>query len=288
MTGPVCVGLTTLDVIHTLPGTLAVGVKSLASSTVTVAGGPAANAAITCAAITGGCTLITGLGASAAASSVRAELESLGVRVIDCAPADFVLPVASAVIETTGERTVVSPGATSTTFTLSPDAAAAVTEADVILLDGHHPGLARGALDCDAIRVLDAGSAKPYAEQWLPRLDILAASADYAVGLGLGSVEQVVQHGLTAGAAAVVVTDGAGPICWATGADSGLVEPSAVVAVDTLGAGDAFHGALLAGLTWATDWKQQLPELVSMAAQVASLRVAVPGPRAWLSRLPSR
>jgi sugar/nucleoside kinase (ribokinase family) len=60
------------------------------------------------------------------------------------------------------------------------------------------------------------------------------------------------------------------------------VEP--VMVVDTLGAGDAFHGAYA---YFSTRTKGGVADLVERSARVAALRCSVVGPRAWLSELSS-
>jgi sugar/nucleoside kinase (ribokinase family) len=60
-----------------------------------------------------------------------------------------------------------------------------------------------------------------------------------------------------------------------------LVDIPEVAAVDTLGAGDAFHGALVAALASGVG----LPSAVTSAVEVASTRVQHVGPRVWLNQL---
>jgi sugar/nucleoside kinase (ribokinase family) len=55
----------------------------------------------------------------------------------------------------------------------------------------------------------------------------------------------------------------------------------AVTAVDTLGAGDAFHGAYSYYRAGSGDLEQHLDN----AARVAALRCSIVGPRAWLDAL---
>ena len=52
-----------------------------------------------------------------------------------------------------------------------------------------------------------------------------------------------------------------------------------VAAVDTAGAGDAFHGALAVALATGQD----LPVALASAVRVAGIRVVHAGPRAWLT-----
>ena len=273
----VCVGLATLDVVQRFPGPLTRGVKAVSDAVELAAGGPAANAAVTCAALGVRVTLVTAIGGGPAADVVRADLERHGVRVVDCAGEGFEVPVASVLVERDGTRTVVSPGARSSEARPTAEAIAALGAAGIVLLDGHHPGLAEAALEGPALVVLDAGSPKPHVEQWLPRVDVLAASADYAAGLGL-TADEVLARGLAAGSRGVVVTQGPDEVLWADGGHRGRRRPPTVDAVDTNGAGDAFHGALVAALARGED----LESAVARAVEVASLRVTSAGARGWL------
>ncbi|MFV0459985.1 MAG: PfkB family carbohydrate kinase [Actinomycetales bacterium] len=294
----VALGLTTLDVVHHTDAPIVLGGKSVSTSVELVAGGPAANAAVTIAALLGRADLVTALGSGSAADTVDADLAAHSVRVHDCAPySGWSPPVASCIIDGTGERTVVSPGAANTTFTLTADAADAVADARVLLLDGHHPGLAEQAMvirPADAVTVLDAGSVKPRAEEWLPRVDVLAASRDYADQLGL-TAQQVCARGLAAGCSAVIVTQGAEPVVWqAAGGQLAQHRVTPVDARDTLGAGDVFHGALAAELAVALaspdpsgrrTWVDTLTSGVAAAAEIATRRVTMLGARRWLAEL---
>lgn len=298
MTGVVAVGLATLDVIHRIEGSVVVGGKSISGAVEMVAGGPATNAAVAAAALLGSAELVTALGAGTAADNVDADLAMHHVRVHDCAPVrGWTLPIATCLVTGDGERTIASPGARDTTFELTPDARAAVADAEVLLLDGHHPGLGEAALaarNSDALVVLDAGSLKPLVEEWLPQIDVLAASADYARDLGL-TPEGACKHGLAAGARAVLVTQGGGPIVWQAGDAPVREHPVPRVEVrDTLGAGDVFHGALAAELLVALSspdpaggrgWLDALPAAIAGAAHVAATRVSVRGARRWLRHL---
>lgn len=283
----VCLGLAVLDVVQRVPGPVRWGHKHVSSAAEVVAGGPATNAAICAARLLGGATLVTGLGGTPAADAVRAELAAYGVRVIDLAPPSWPLPVAACLVDDAGERTVVSPGALATSWSLSEAAAAAVDGARVLLLDGHHPSAAAAALarasaaQPGARRILDAGSAKPHTQAWLAQLDVVAGSADYAAGLGL-DLAGALAHALAAGAGAAVLTDGPAEVIWAeAGEPPRRRTPPVVRAVDTLGAGDAFHGALAAWLALG----HCLDDAVSGAIGVASARVAHAGARGWLAGL---
>ncbi len=106
-------GLATLDVVQRVDGKLVRGLKAVSSQVELAAGGPAANAAVTCAALGVSTALITAIGSGAAGTVVRDDLERHGVLVADCADAGWRVPVASVMVESDGIRTVVSPGGTS-------------------------------------------------------------------------------------------------------------------------------------------------------------------------------
>ncbi|GMA26075.1 hypothetical protein GCM10025864_38340 [Luteimicrobium album] len=155
-----------------------------------------------------------------------------------------------------------------------------------MLLDGHHPALqtvaARAARSAGVPVLLDAGRWKPHLAELVRCCDVVAASGDFRLGADPTARADGVGPGLRAvGVARVAVTHGAGPVEWWEDDRSGTVPVPAVDAVDTLGAGDAFHGALAWALASGAGFVGALAE----AARVASLRVSVAGPRAWLATL---
>lgn len=283
------VGLTTLDVVHRVSAPPERNSKVTAMRQDVAAGGPAANAAVVFAALGGSATLLTALGSGAAASAARDDLEAHGVRVVDVAPHGFALAVSAvAVDEGTGERTVVSPDGGRQEVAAPGHLHELVHGQDVVLLDGHHPALqtvvARAARTAGVPVVLDAGRWKPHLAELVPCCDVVAASGDFRLGSEAAGRPESVGPGLRAvGVPRVAVTHGGAPVEWWDGDHTGTVPVPSVEAVDTLGAGDAFHGALAWSLASGAGFVGALEEAVG----VASLRVRVAGPRAWLSSLGS-
>jgi sugar/nucleoside kinase (ribokinase family) len=294
------VGLTTLDVVHRAAGLPAANQKVTASRQDVAAGGPAANAAVTTAALGCRAVLVTALGASPVARAARADLEAHGVEVHDVVADDAGFPLAvSAVLvdDATGERSVVSADAALATAP-APTFLADLPAPDVVLLDGHHPAIARAVVghlagrsaDAAGVRpqvVLDAGRWRPVFAELLPVADVAALSADFTVpdgvvgGSDTGGGTDVARAVLGLGARAVVVTHGGEPVTWAADDDGGTVEVPRMEVRDTLGAGDAFHGALAAALASGAD----LPAALAASVRVASTRVTHVGPRAWLEHV---
>ena len=175
-----------------------------------------------------------------------------------------------------------------------PSSYAAIDGADVVLVDGHNPALARTGLDLaeatDAIRLMDAGSWKDAAADLLPRCDVVAASARFYPPGVLPRPEDVAAWLLGLGVPGVVVTRGGEDALWwqADGMAPqcrGAVRPPEVAVVDTLGAGDVFHGALAHALAHALARHQGLPGAVATACDVAAASATTLGTRAWLERV---
>jgi sugar/nucleoside kinase (ribokinase family) len=275
-------GLATLDVVHRVTRLPAPDEKVRALSQELVAGGPAANAAITYAALRGRATLLTALGHHPLARLVCGELVARGVDVVDLTPDVAAAPPVAActVVDSTGERIVSSVGAASSAVA-APDPVD-VGDARVVLLDGHHPqvglAVARAASAAGVPVVLDAGSWKPVVSDLLPLVTVAACGAAFRVP---GSDGDVLDAVLAAGVSVAVVTAGPEPVRWRTAEDAGEVAVPVVAATDTMGAGDVFHGAL----AWALATRPAAPVEASLefAASAAALRCSVPGQRAWLT-----
>ncbi|MCM3923355.1 PfkB family carbohydrate kinase [Frankia sp. AiPs1] len=133
--------------------------------------------------------------------------------------------------------------------------------------------------------VFDGGSWKPGTERLLPHVDVaLCGSAFRPPGVG-GDPAEVLRYLLAHGPSFAAVTRGPGPVRWATARAGGEVRPPAVRAVDTLGAGDVFHGAF----AWSIGVQPRLTTdalvaALAAASQVAARSVTSFGTRAWLNR----
>jgi len=295
------VGLTTLDVVHhaAIPDR---NQKVTATRQDVAVGGPAANAAVTAAALGVTACLITALGEGPIAGAASSDLESAGVNVLDTAwldlagqaRHDFNIGVSTVLIDPeTGERSVVSADGA-----LSEAPAPTTAQLDqlvvelgwpeVVMFDGHHPAIAEAVLAwveaSDAVPgqfrplvVLDGGRWRPLFERLLPAADVAALSEDFAIP----GQDDVIVGAREAGARAVVVTHGPDPVDWISGSASGQVEVPEVVVQNTSGAGDVFHGALVAAIARGDG----VPVAIKKAVAVASERVQYPGAKDWLAHL---
>lgn len=284
-------GLATLDVVHHLEAHPGPDQKVTALRQFVAAGGPAANAAVTFAALGGVPTLVTAIGAGPVGLVIRRELEARGVEIIDAAPGDYEPPVSAVgVVPATGTRSVTSADARGSA--VSADAAieaALAAGPQAVLVDGHHAGLARAAAAtaraADVSVILDAGRWKPVMADLLPLATAVIASADFRLPEYAGDPRggDLSSSALVArGVPVVASTHGPDSVRWWFAGESGSLPVKPMMDADSLGAGDAFHGAyVFASLTkpgGPVNW-------LSYAATVAALKCSVPGPRAWLDRL---
>ncbi len=312
------VGLTTLDTIYLVRHPPGPDEKIVADDLVVAAGGPATGAAVAFAHLGGRATLVSAVGSGPLAAAARADLAALGIRHHDLRPGEQVLPVSAIMVNAAGERAVVSAhGALPGTAPGAADATRALlTGADVVLVDGHQPDVAVGVLAARRARpttataapasvartastspagtaspagwppvVLDGGSWKPGTERLLPHVDVaLCGSAFRPPGVG-GDPDEVLRYLLAHGPSFAAVTRGPGPVRWATAQAGGEVRPPAVHAVDTLGAGDVFHGAFAWSIAGSPELTTDaLVDALGAASRVAARSVTSFGTRSWLTR----
>jgi len=285
----VFVGLATLDVIHRIAKAPAVNQKITSTAQFVAAGGPAANAAVTFAGLGGEAILVTALGDDPVADLIRADLAAYGVRIVDAAvDTHRAVPVSAvSVVESSGDRSVVSLDAVNSDAPPPTSLGDLIKDADVVLVDGHHPLIARAAARHAAARavtlVVDAGRWKPVMADIVPHATDMVCSNDFRVpeaDTPATTAAVLVESGVRT----VVTTHGGDPVDWWSEGRSGSVPVPAVTVVDTLGAGDAFHGAYS---YYSTDSASSITERIDRSARVAALRCSVVGPRAWLDELPT-
>ncbi len=283
------VGLTTLDLVQRVARRPGMNEKVIAQRSDLAAGGPAAGAAVAFGALGGSSVLLSALGPGAVGRLAARDLDRAGVRIVDAWVAGADLSISAiTVLDETGDRSVLSRNAEDLTGEVPGDLPVLARDADVVLIDGHHPDLAvaaaRAAQGAGVPVVLDCGSPKPVYAELVPLADAAVCSAGFAAGLdGFDSVAAAL---LADGARLVAMTDGAAPVRWRTRQTTGAVEVPHLAVRDTLGAGDVLHGAVAFAMARGVTDPQRI---LRFGVVVASLRVQHVGPRAWLDdqRLPS-
>jgi sugar/nucleoside kinase (ribokinase family) len=234
VTDVVCIGLATRDTVWRVPSLPPPDGRVVADEVVVAGGGPAATAAVTLARLGVAVAFAGAVGDDEAGAFARDGLAAEGV---DVSPLAVVrgarTPQSTVLVEPGGSRAIVhDPG--------TAKAEPAVPAARWAHVD--HVGWSLVArLTPDTAVSVDGGN--PIDGLDLSRVTLYAPTAA-ALHEQFGDAEAA----RAAGAAIVVVTEGAGGSYGVTRAGTVRAEAVACDAVSTLGAGDVFHGALLAWL----------------------------------------
>lgn len=265
-------GLTTIDITYRVDEVPAANQKVAASGLTFDVGGPAANGARTARALGSEVTLVTALGESAGALAAKDLLS--GLTVVDVAPEDFTLALSSILVDARGDRTVVSTNARGVTRTEAPPS---VERVDAVLVDGHLMEtaiqVAEQAQRAGTPVIFDGGSYKPGTEDLLSHVTAAAVSADFAFPRHPNTLQRI----LDLGADVAIQTHENKPLEMMTVRGRTWIPVPEVEVVDTLGAGDVFHGAL--AVAFARGMPPQ--EAAEFAAEIASRSVAHEGALGW-------
>jgi Sugar kinases, ribokinase family len=277
-------GLATVDIVYYVCRYPQRNEKLKAERQLAYAGGPAANAAVAFSAFGNEASLITGLGQYPLADLARVDLADHKVRLIDSTDQPHRPPVLSAIIVdlSTGERTVVYSN--TDLRKLRPDTinASTLEDADIFMIDGYYlPQAVQLAALAKTRRipvVFDGGSWKEGLETLLPLVDYAICSFDFHPP-GCADIGSVFADLRSYGIEHIAVTRGGDSILAHTGGELHEIPVSEVNVVDTLGAGDIFHGAFCHYIL-----QNDFIVSIERASEVASLSCGSPGTRAWIEQ----
>lgn len=280
-------GLCTLDVIQSVERMPGANEKVAALDFVMAAGGPATNAAVAFAHVGGQATLVTRLPDHSLTDVIRHDLARCNVSLQAHTQGDGP-PITASILVTqaTGERAVVSPSASAVVNAHQPSPPPSLDGVHTVLVDGYHRDvalpIAQVAGEMGIPVIMDAGSLKPHTAEVARMADVVVASADLSTPDGSHEPAEVFAWLDSLGVQRAAITRGSESILWRTPDSSGEVAVAAVDVVDTLGAGDFFHGALafrLAGLGMAD---ARFAEDLTWASRVVAPSLGSFGTRAWL------
>lgn len=279
------VGRSTFDLDFSVAAYPDEDTKVRADKLLTMAGGPGLNAAVVYAALGFPATLYSVVGAGRFADAVREDIGGFGVRFIDAAAGQpDVLPVSSVIVnpnKTT--RTVVSSNPPADIRPGGEEVWRTLEGSKVVLIDGHIPDLALAVIkEAKARRipvVMDGGNWRDVHAELLPFVDYAVVSEQFFPP-GTSNADEVFTHLEKVGVTHTAITRGANPLSWRAGGRGGDITPPKVKAVDTLGAGDIFHGAFCWSLVDQGDFKKALEK----AAEVAAFSTTHWGTRSWIPK----
>ncbi len=264
-----CVGMASYDLIFTVDRPLNEDDKSAASSLTQSGGGPAASASIAVSRLGLTSAFAGYLGTDRFGDYLLNDFLEAQVN-LDMLVRDVIPTSVSAVFVTpTGKRSLVNYRAP------EPIPARALNfskmRARVVLFDGHEPEISAPLIEWagrwKAKTILDAGSAHRGTRNLAARVDYLVASEKFALDFSSKNNVEEALIALAKHAPSVVITVGERGLYWYHEDQSGVMPAFQVDAVDTTGAGDAFHGAFAACVARKWDWERTL-QFSSAAAAI--------------------
>jgi sulfofructose kinase len=246
----VCVGLATLDTILAVPRHPAPDDRVVATELVRAGGGPAATAAVTLARLGVETAFVGAVGDDDAGLEIRDGLAREGVDVSGLVVVPGARsPQSTILVGPEGTRAIVHlPGT-------APLEVGELPEADWVHVDHAGYPAVRGR----GLRLsVDGGNP-------IPGLDLSEVALYAPTEAALAGTPE---DALTAGAGLVVVTrGGGGSVAYTREGERIEVPAPPVDVVSTLGAGDVFHGALLAQLVRDVPLREALAEANRIAAE---------------------
>ena len=275
-----CLGHGSYDLIFCVDAHPGPDEKCFANRHLACGGGPAANAAV-CAARLGCTSAFAGqLGTDIYGRLHLEELKQEGVNIHWVKTGDAPTPVSAILVKPDGSRTVVNYK--EQTRPLGPDDLDFdAARPKVVLMDGHEPHASAALAGLAEKRgipvVLDAGSVHQGTRLLAPKTTYLLASEKFGKHFTGQSDPMAAVRSLAKIAPFAAVTLGAKGLVYAWEKQVGKMEAFTVDAVDTTGAGDAFHGAFCAGLVRGLDFTDALKFASAAGALCCTKLGARPG-----------
>ncbi|MBT8199972.1 MAG: hypothetical protein KJO36_05590 [Acidimicrobiia bacterium] len=279
----ICVGIAVMDHLFYMDSLPRGSGKFYASNHHEVGGGVAANAAVAVARLGGRASYIGCLGDDPAGRRIASDLRAAGVDVSSVAIIPGVSsPISAVLVDVAGERTIVNHTPAGLFEGGDVTAAGNVTDAQAVLVDPRWPAGAVAALtaarDTGIPGVFDFDREMDRTGEELATIASHVAFSREALAATTGSADP--QEGLDRMSdvtdAWLAVTLGAEGVFWRVGGRTHHQPVFDIEVVDTVGAGDVFHGALALALGEG----QPESEAVRFASAAAALKCSRPGGRA--------
>jgi len=254
-----CIGHASYDQVFSIPHHPTSDEKMQADNLLSCGGGPAANAAVTAAKLGFKAGFCGYLGNDSYGDSHLAELEAHNIDSQLIKRGNSPTPLSVVLVKPNGDRALINyKGNTQALAADSVDFSSVKTK--TLLFDGHEAKLSLNALHQPHLKnvpsILDAGSLHDGTLSLMNQIDYLVCSEKFA--MQYAGTPQTALSQLAAIAPWVVITLGEHGLIWQHGQEIGQLNAPSIQAIDTTGAGDAFHGAFAAGLTTNMAWQDLL------------------------------
>ena len=272
-----CVGHASYDLVFSVPYHPNQDEKIVADNLLGCGGGPAANAAVTAARLGFKAAFAGYLGSDTFGDSHYAELQNHGVDTRFVTRGDSPTPLSTILVKPDGKRALINyKGDTQALAVDAIDFAKLTTK--IVLFDGHEPHISLALLtqlDPNTPTILDAGSLHQGTQLLMDKVDYLVCSEKFALQYA-GDVKIALEK-LAALSANVVITLGEHGLIWRRGYETGQFPAPPVSAIDTTGAGDAYHGAFAAAVAANMGWSEVLRYASAAGALCCTKMGARPG-----------
>ena len=271
-----CAGIAVIDHVFRIAQFPAPNSKTRARDFAAVPGGCATNAAIAAARLGGDVRLVAPLGGEDDPLSAEI-LRQLAREEIDCSRilrvAGATAPVSAILVDATGERLIVNHRGTALAQARLHDPDAVLRGCAAAMVDNRYAPfvlpVAQAARRRDLPVLLDGDEPTEGSEALLRAVSHAVFSADgLRATAQCDDLAEALRRVQARTPARLAVTDGAAGVLWLDRGQLRTIPAFPVTAVDTLGAGDVFHGACTLALAEGRDF----PAAMLFAAAAAALK----------------
>lgn len=278
------VGLVTLDLVYLTSSLPSINQKIVALDYTVSAGGPATNAAVTFSYWENVAQILGVVGQHPITHLIRSDLADYRVEIQDLDPTRLAAPPVSSILVSngTGDRTVISLNAIKSQVAEENIFSNILQDIDIILIDGHQMAIGKKIANLAQGKnipiIVDGGSWKPGFEELLPLVNYAICSANFFPP-NCETTDRVIAYLSALGIPNIAITQGEKPIQYLSKGIAGTIEVPVIKPVDTLGAGDIFHGAFCHYIL-----NQDFLPALQDAAKVAAKSCQYFGTRRWMSQ----
>jgi sulfofructose kinase len=256
MANILCAGIAVLDEVFRVSAFPMPDTKVQASEFISIGGGNAANAAVAIARLGGKAYFAAPLGVDAVGDRLVESLQREGVECVGCVRVPGArTPISGIFVDARGDRTIANYRDHRLNEATVDDPGLLVTAVDAVLADNRFPDfvlpICRAAMARGIPVVIDADKAEDHRQPLFKAAThvifsaqcLRAAARTDDLPLGLAQMGTLTD-------AFLAVTNGPHPVLWYDRSRATIRETPVFVikAVDTLGAGDVFHGAFALAL----------------------------------------
>ena len=280
------VGLSTLDIQYFVPRFPKSNVKVKTEAPTLLIGGPATNAAVAHSFLGGESILYSGVGQSAFTDQFHEDFKACHIHHIDFFEDKAQLPVLASVITSAsnGDRNIFTCNPPLCDINVDFKRAFEEYSPDILMVDGFFPEVAVPMCKLAKKKaipvVFDGGSGKHYLDDLLSFVDYAICSANFFPP-ACNTNEDVFKYLSQSGIKNIAITKGADQIHFNGQEGSGKIPVQTVRSVDTLGAGDFFHGAFCYFILQEKNFGPALRK----SSILASRTCEYPGTREWMKKL---